>query len=140
MKRLHLHVGVEDLDEAIRFYTALFAQGPTTHKDDYAKWMLEDPRVNFAISTNECERGFSHAGIESDDMADLAAITQRLEKGGYAIRQEDKTTCCYAHSDKTWVNDPSGVSWENFVTSGASDTFYADEKVLRPEVADSRAE
>jgi catechol 2,3-dioxygenase-like lactoylglutathione lyase family enzyme len=116
MKRLHVHTTVRDLEESVRFYSTLFGQEPARHETDYAKWMLEDPRVNFAISTWGKEPGIDHLGFQVDDEAELGEIAARLEKAGHAVAPEKNTTCCYAVSDKHWVVDPAGTPWESFRT------------------------
>ncbi|MHB8405016.1 MAG: ArsI/CadI family heavy metal resistance metalloenzyme [Gammaproteobacteria bacterium] len=118
MNRLHVHVAVRDLDTSIRYYTTLFGSRPTVHKDDYAKWMLEDPRVNFAISARGRSAGVDHLGIQVETPAELAAITARLRSAGQGLREETDAHCCYARSDKTWSTDPSGIRWESFHTHG----------------------
>ena len=123
MKRLHVHVSVSDLDESVRFYSNLFAAQPTVKKGDYAKWMLEDPRVNFAISRREKVTGVRHLGIQAETAAELAEVFSRLEHAERPVLKEGATTCCYAKSEKTWVEDPQGVQWETFLTTGASDSF-----------------
>ncbi|HJZ44055.1 MAG TPA: ArsI/CadI family heavy metal resistance metalloenzyme [Hyphomicrobiaceae bacterium] len=123
MKRLHVHVAVDDLQQAIGFYSTLFAAEPTVTKPDYAKWMLEDPRVNFAISMRGHEAGLSHLGIQVEDQSELAEVYDRLEKAGRPVFEEGKTTCCYARSEKSWVNDPAGISWETFLTTGEATTY-----------------
>ena len=125
MKRLHLHVAVEDLDRSIGFYSTLFGVAPTVRKGDYAKWMLEDPRVNFAISSRSRDTGLDHVGIQTDGEDELSEITARLKAANAATLEEANTTCCYARSDKTWVVDPSGLRWETFVTHGDSTTYGA---------------
>ncbi|MEM6650356.1 MAG: ArsI/CadI family heavy metal resistance metalloenzyme [Pseudomonadota bacterium] len=126
MKRLHMHIKVQDLAQSVTFYKTLFDAEPTVIKPDYAKWMLEDPAVNFALSTNNCcERGgISHVGIQTDTKDDLDIITDRLKAAGKSIFEEEATTCCYAVSDKTWVEDPTGVKWETFVSHTPSSTYY----------------
>jgi hypothetical protein len=116
MKRLHVHVSVEDLAQSIRFYSTLFAAEPTVRKDDYAKWMLEDPRVNFAISTGAGHAGISHLGIQAGDESELAEVYGRLTRAERPIVEEKSTVCCYAKSDKQWIADPQGVPWEIFLT------------------------
>ncbi len=116
MKRLHVHVAVDDLAQSVRFYSTLFAAEPTILKDDYAKWMLGDPRVNFAISTGSGDAGISHLGIETEDQAELAEVYERLTRAERPVIEETNTTCCYARSDKQWVADPQGVPWETFLT------------------------
>ena len=128
MKRLHVHLSVADLDESVRFYSTLFASRPTVQKGDYAKWMLDDPRVNFAISKREKVTGIRHLGIQVDDRAELAEVYGRIEHTQRPVLNEGKTTCCYAKSEKNWVEDPQGVQWETFLTTGES-TVYGGEAV-----------
>jgi hypothetical protein len=133
MKRLHVHVSVDDLDQSVRFYSALFAAEPTLLKSDYAKWMLDDPRVNFAISTG-CRpggraSGFSHLGIQTEDESELAEVHDRLSRAERPIVEQQGATCCYAKSDKQWVSDPQGVPWETFFTYGEA-TVYGDSDSL----------
>lgn len=116
MKRLHVHTTVRDLEESVRFYSTLFGQQPARREPDYAKWMLEDPRVNFAISTWGKEPGIDHLGFQVDDDAELGEIAARLTKAGHAVAPEKNTNCCYAVSDKHWVVDPAGTPWETFRT------------------------
>ena len=124
MKRLHVHMSVGDLDQSIRFYSTLFAAAPTVVKPDYAKWMLEDPRVNFAISTHAAGTpGIDHLGIQAEDGEELQEIYGRLKEAEAPVLEEGKTTCCYAQSEKSWTLDPQGVSWEAFLTTGES-TIY----------------
>jgi len=124
MKRLHVHMSVADLDQSIRFYSALFAAKPTTTKPDYAKWMLEDPRVNFAISTHSGRApGVDHLGIQVEDGDELKEVYGRLKEAEGPVLEECKTTCCYAQSEKSWIADPQGVSWETFLTNGESTVY-----------------
>jgi len=124
MKRLHVHLSVGDLDESIRFYSVLFAASPTVVKPDYAKWMLEDPRVNFAISTHSGSApGIDHLGIQVEDGGELQEVYGRLRQAEAPVLEEGKTTCCYAQSEKSWIADPQGVSWEAFLTSGESTVY-----------------
>jgi hypothetical protein len=125
MKRFHVHMAVDDLGKSIRFYSTLFATEPAVVKDDYAKWMLDDPRVNFAISTVSGETGFSHLGIQAEDEAELAEVYDRLAKADRPIVEAKATTCCYARSDKQWIADPQGVPWETFLTHGEA-TVYGE--------------
>lgn len=125
MKRLHVHVSVDDLTKSIQFYSTLFAAEPTVTKSDYAKWMLEDPRVNFAISVRGSETGVQHLGIQVEDRADLADVYSRLQRAEAPIREEGATTCCYAKSEKSWIEDPQGIQWETFLTTGESTTYGA---------------
>ena len=133
MKRLHVHVSVEDITHSVDFYSALFAAQPAVVKSDYAKWMLEDPRVNFAISTRGREPGLEHLGIQAEDESELKEIYARLQKAGGEVIEQGQTSCCYAKSEKSWIDDPAGISWETFLTSGEN-TDYGDgsgERVAR---------
>ena len=126
MKRFHAHVRVDDLEGSVRFYSTLFGAGPAVLKPDYAKWMLDDPRVNFAISTHCGEAaGISHLGIQAEDEAELGDVYQRLARAERPVVEEKATTCCYAVSDKQWVADPQGVKWETFFTYGEA-TVYGE--------------
>ncbi|KAA5546737.1 ArsI/CadI family heavy metal resistance metalloenzyme [Adhaeribacter rhizoryzae] len=123
MKRLHVHVRVKNLDESVAFYNALFAASPTVLKPDYAKWLLEDPRVNFAISLRSDKIGLEHLGIQAESSEELNEVYNRLEQAKGAIREEGQTTCCYAQSEKSWITDPQGIDWEAFYTFGSSTTY-----------------
>ncbi|MBN8735964.1 MAG: VOC family protein [Xanthomonadales bacterium] len=125
MKRFHVHVNVNDLDASIRFYSTLFGSTPTVHKSDYAKWMLEDPRVNFAISQRDRAPGVDHLGLQAEDGAELKAFGERLMAADAVALAEQGTTCCYAHSDKYWAEDPQGVRWETFHTHGEATIYSA---------------
>jgi predicted lactoylglutathione lyase len=125
MKRLHVHVAVNDLQHSIGFYSALFAAEPTVTKADYAKWMLDDPRVNFAISTRGRQAGLDHLGIQVENKDELKEIYGRLHKAGGDVIEQGQTSCCYAKSEKSWIDDPAGISWETFLTSGEN-TDYDD--------------
>jgi catechol 2,3-dioxygenase-like lactoylglutathione lyase family enzyme len=130
MKRLHVHVGVADLDQSIRFYSTLFAAEPSIRKDDYAKWMLDDPRVNFAISEGRHEsRGIEHLGIQAESIDELGEVYGRLKAADRPVLEEGRTTCCYAKSEKSWITDPDGLVWETFFTDGEA-TTYGDSPVL----------
>lgn len=129
MKRMHVHVGVDDLAQSIGFYTTLFGAPPTLAAADYAKWMLDDPRVNFAISTGHAGRGIEHLGIQAETAAELAEVGARLAEAGAPVLNEAATTCCYAKSDKAWVRDPQGVVWETFLTTGTA-THYGTSPAL----------
>jgi catechol-2,3-dioxygenase len=131
MKRLHVHVSVADLAQSIRFYSALFAAQPSVTKSDYAKWMLDDPRVNFAISSRNGEAGLDHLGIQVETPEELQDVYGRLQQADRPVLEEGATTCCYAKSEKAWITDPQGVSWETFLTSGES-TVYGDSVDLGP--------
>ncbi len=133
MNRFHVHVNVDNLKQSISFYSSLFGTYPAVTKDDYAKWLLDDPAVNFAISVREgAKPGLNHVGLQTGDSAGLTAISDRLKAAEATTFDEDATTCCYAVSDKTWVQDPAGLRWETFYTHGdateygvdASDTIY----------------
>jgi catechol 2,3-dioxygenase-like lactoylglutathione lyase family enzyme len=130
VKRLHVHVSVKDLGASVRFYSQLFAANPIVHKSDYAKWMLEDPRVNFAISQRDGGPGVQHLGIQVDDRTELAELYERLRLAEGPVIEEGETTCCYAHSEKCWINDPQGVQWETFLSTGESAVYGTDE--IRP--------
>ena len=116
MKRFHVHLHVDDLAQSIGFYSRLFAAQPTRTEGDYAKWMLEDPPVNFAISTRGTQAGIDHLGFQVDDAAELGALKARAEAADMALLDEGETTCCYARSDKHWITDPQGIAWEHFHT------------------------
>ena len=118
MKRLHVHVAVDDLAASITFYSTMFAAAPTVTKNDYAKWMLDDPRVNFAISTRGSQPGLDHLGFQVDDAAELSELKARAASADMALLDEGATTCCYARSEKHWVTDPQGIAWEHFHTLG----------------------
>ena len=126
MKRFHVHVGVSNLDQSIAFYSSLFGAPPSVTKSDYAKWMLEDPRINFAIS-RKCgaAKGVEHLGLQVEDQAELADVYGRLKAAKGPVLEEGATTCCYAKSEKSWIADPDGVVWEAFLTTGDS-TDYGD--------------
>ncbi|MBP6095498.1 MAG: glyoxalase/bleomycin resistance/dioxygenase family protein [Methyloversatilis sp.] len=123
MKRFHVHLHVDDLAKSIAFYTALFSSKPARSEADYAKWMLQDPPVNFAISTRGTHAGIDHLGIQTDDPAELAAMKARAEAADMALLDEGETTCCYARSEKHWVTDPQGIAWEHFHTLGNIPVF-----------------
>lgn len=130
MKRLHVHVGVRDLAQSIHFYSTLFAAEPTVVKSDYAKWMLDDPRVNFAISAGQhAARGIEHLGIQAESSDELAEVYGRLTAADAPVLEEGATTCCYARSEKSWVADPDGIVWEAFFTNGEA-TVYGDSPEL----------
>lgn len=129
MKRLHVHVGVTDLAESIRFYSALFGAEPSVVQPDYAKWMLEDPRVNFAISQGHAATGIEHLGIQAETPEELAEVTARLNAADRPVLAEGETICCYARSEKSWTSDPQGVVWEAFHTMEKART-YGDSPAL----------
>jgi predicted enzyme related to lactoylglutathione lyase len=125
MKRMHIHISVADLSHSISFYSALFAAKPSIVKPDYAKWMLEDPRVNFAISTRGRQPGLDHLGIQVENTAELHGVYDRLRQAGGEVIEQGQTACCYAKSEKSWIDDPAGIAWETFHTTGES-TDYGD--------------
>jgi catechol-2,3-dioxygenase len=128
MKRMHIHVSVDDLAIATKFYGDLFGTPPSVAKADYAKWMLDEPRVNFAISARGAAPGLDHLGIQVDDTADLDALSTRLEAAGHATYDKGAATCCYAESEKAWTVDPSGIRWEAFRTHGDATTYSTPRK------------
>ena len=148
MNRFHVHLNVADLGASIRFYSELFAAQPTVRKGDYAKWMLEDPRVNFAISTVGRAPGIDHLGIQVDSVEELRGLGQRLDAAGGSVVPEDAAVCCYAKSDKAWTEDPQGTRWETFHTHGSATSYHSagaacatdgaactpDPKAMRPRV------
>lgn len=132
MSRFHMHVGVADLDKSIAFYSGLFGASPSVTKPDYAKWMLDDPRINFAISIRDgAHRGIEHVGLQAENAAELAAVYGRLKDAGAPVLEEGATTCCYAKSEKSWIADPDGVVWEAFLTNGEA-TVYGDSPDFAP--------
>lgn len=127
MKRLHVNILVEDLQKSIDFYSALFASQPTKQKADYAKWMLDDPHVNFAITKNALGgSGIEHLGIEAESAGELQELYQRVDQAQMSMKDEGETVCCYAQSTKGWVEDPQKVSWELFHTQGDVETFHGE--------------
>jgi catechol 2,3-dioxygenase-like lactoylglutathione lyase family enzyme len=114
MKRFHVHVAVDKLEDSVRFYSALFGCGPTVAHADYAKWMLDDPRLNFAISQRGRKAGINHIGLQVDSSEELQALRAQLEVAGGTVVDQQGITCCYAQSDKHWITDPSGIAWETF--------------------------
>ena len=126
MKRFHVHVAVKDLQESVRFYSAMFGAEPAVVKPDYAKWMLDDPRVNFAISQRRSPPGINHLGFQAETDEELEAIHSNLQKADATVVAEKGIHCCYATSDKYWVTDPQGIAWESFRSLG-SVPFYGDE-------------
>ena len=128
MKRLHVHVAVHDLQQSIRFYSALFAAQPSVLKDDYAKWMLDDPRVNFAISSRSPKTGIDHLGIQAENGAELEDIGSRLAQADVSTTAQKGASCCYAKSDKYWTIDPQGIAWESFHTLDSAPMFGQDSR------------
>lgn len=123
MKRFHVHVSVEDLAASIRFYTTLFGAEPAVVKSDYAKWMLDDPRLNFAISSRGGRPGVDHLGLQADSDDELEALHGQLQRAELATKAEKEIACCYARSNKYWVTDPAGIAWETFHTLDSVPTF-----------------
>jgi len=129
MKRFHVHVAVNDLSKSIAFYSAMFGEQPGVVKQDYAKWMLEDPRINFAISSRGQPAGVNHLGMQAEDDAELEAIHANLQKADTTVLAEKGAHCCYAKSDKYWVTDPQGIAWESFRSLGSVPLFGDGEAV-----------
>lgn len=127
MKRFHVHVAVSDLEQSTRFYSAMFGMQPSVLKDDYAKWMLDDPRINFAISERANAQGVNHLGFQAESAEELEEIHLRLKSADTAISAEKGANCCYAKSDKYWVQDPTGIAWESF-SSLDSIPFYGEQR------------
>lgn len=127
MKRFHIHIGVDKLDESIRFYSTLFGAEPIKRKSDYAKWLLDDPRVNFAISTR-AKKGVDHLGIQVEEEQELTDLRARLKSADLAVTEEGETVCCYSRSDKSWVQDHAGIPWETYRTMGDAQVFSDDSK------------
>ena len=147
MKRLHVNLTVTGLEASVRFYSSLFEAQPTVLKDDYAKWILEDPRVNFAITTRGSRKGIDHLGIQVENEDELDELYARLKMAGAPVMQQGETTCCYARSEKNWMFDPEGIPWETFLTRGESPVYGSDETHLaeggsaccaRPEKTDAQ--
>jgi len=132
MKRFHVHVSVGDLAESVRFYSQLFGAEPSVRKSDYAKWMLEDPRVNFAISQRGATPGVQHVGIQVENRAELEEVYERLQRAEGPVLEEGASTCCYAQSEKSWIADPQGVQWETFLSTGESTVYGHDPARLQP--------
>ncbi|WP_419757532.1 ArsI/CadI family heavy metal resistance metalloenzyme [Acidisoma sp.] len=139
MKRLHVHVGVKDLSDSVRFYSALFGAEPVKLKSDYAKWMLDDPRVNFAISTRAERTGVDHMGIQVDDEEELATLRERMSQANISTHSDGETTCCYARSEKSWVEDPSGVAWEAYHTMADAQVYHGAGDVAEAPMACCKA-
>ena len=126
MKRLHINLSVGDLERSAAFYSALFDAEPTVRKPDYVKWMLDDPRVNSAISSHGSASGLNHLGIQADSDAELGQVLARFRAADGPVRDDGHVTCCYAQSEKSWIRDPQGVAWEAFRTTGDSDVYGED--------------
>ena len=126
MKRFHVNISVTDLDASIGFYNSLFDTTPAVVKEDYAKWMLDDPRVNFAITTRGGNKGIDHLGIQVENEVELGEVYSRLQTASAPVIEEGETTCCYANSEKSWIFDPEGIAWETFLTHGESPVYGTD--------------
>ena len=126
MKRIHIHVGVEDIDKSVKFYSTLFGAEPSKVKSDYAKWMLDDPCVNFAISTRSNKKSINHLGIQTEHVEELEAMRSRMEAADISTYGDGETTCCYAKSEKSWIEDPNGIAWETYHTMADAQIFSDD--------------
>jgi len=135
MKRFHVHVAVSDLDQSIRFYSTLFGADPAVTKPDYAKWMLDDPRLNFAISTGRTRVGINHLGLQTDSDVELETLNGQLQRADVETLGEKDITCCYARSNKYWVKDPTGVAWETFHSLGSAPVYGEDTEQVGQEQA-----
>jgi catechol 2,3-dioxygenase-like lactoylglutathione lyase family enzyme len=132
MKRFHMHVAVDDLEKSINFYSALFGVQPTKLKPDYAKWMLDDPRLNFAISARGAKPGLDHVGLQVDEAGELDALRAQLSAANISTHSDGETTCCYAKSEKSWVQDPSGIAWEAYHTMAEAALFNGNNETVAP--------
>jgi len=130
MKRLHIHIAVDDFEQNIRFYSALFQSQPTVLENDYAKWLLDDPRVNFAISSRGRQPGLDHLGLQVESNEDLEAVQQGLATAALPVAEQKQAACCYAQSDKYWTVDPQGIAWEAF-HSLSSIPMFGDDQVIQ---------
>lgn len=128
MKRFHVHVAVDDLQANIRFYSSVFGAQPTVHKSDYAKWMMDDPRINFAISQRGVKAGVDHLGFQVDTDEELSALRDQVATAEIVAFEQPGAECCYARSDKYWITDPQGIAWETYRTLGKAQIFGADSK------------
>ena len=132
MKRFHVHVSVEDLASSTRFYSALFGTQPALEKPDYAKWMLDDPRINFAISKRGSKQGVNHLGFQVDSSDELAALQTQHEAAELSMFNEGNTQCCYAQSKKHWLTDPQGIAWEMYHSMGEVKTYNGEDETAAP--------
>ena len=137
MKRFHVHVSVDDLETNVRFYSTVFGAPPTVRKDDYAKWMIEDPRVNFAISRRGAKLGLDHLGLQVESDDELAVLRGQVERAEIAALDQTDAACCYAKSDKYWITDPQGIAWETFHTLDAIPVFGEDNRTGQPAQSDT---
>jgi catechol 2,3-dioxygenase-like lactoylglutathione lyase family enzyme len=138
MKRLHVHVAVKDLDASVRFYSQLFSVAPSEQKADYAKWLVDDPHVNFPISQRGAKPGVDHLGIQVEDRSKLLEVYGRLKAAHAPVVEEGETICCYARSEKSWIEDPQGIQWETFLTTGES-TVYGSERIIPKQVKEAKS-
>ena len=136
MKRLHVSLSVKNLDQSVRFYSTLFGAEPTVRKDDYAKWMLDDPRLNFAIEARSRAPGLDHLGIQVEDADELREVYGRMKAAEAPMLEVGDTTCCYARSEKSWIAAPDGVLWEAFLTKGEATIYGEDSEHLLRDEAD----
>ena len=132
MSRMHIHISVDDLEQNIRFYSALFGALPGVSKDDYARWDLAEPAVNFAISRRGAKTGLDHVGIQAENAEELATLQSRLQAAGIGGVEQNDTACCYARSDKYWIRDPQGIAWEAFHTLDSIPTFKEEDAAVAP--------
>ena len=139
MRRLHLHIGVEHLNESISFYETLFKSKPTKLKEDYAQWVLEDPKINFAISTRAEKIGVEHLGIQVDNSVELNKIREDLDHHQISTHSDGEVTCCYAKSEKSWVTDPSGLAWEVYHTMEDAEMFHGEKKSQKSKALDVKS-
>ena len=139
MKRFHVHVAVHDLDQSIRFYSALFGTEPAVKKADYAKWMLDDPRINFAISNRRAKAGIDHLGLQAETGDELEQIGTRLAQADVSTTAQKGANCCYAKSDKYWTVDPQGIAWESFHTLDGVPLYGEDTRTKALETATASA-
>jgi catechol 2,3-dioxygenase-like lactoylglutathione lyase family enzyme len=135
MKRFHVHVAVDDLNANIRFYSAVFGVGPLVRKPDYAKWMMEDPRINFAISRRGAKAGLDHLGLQVDTDEELSTLRNQVGAAEIAMLNQPDATCCYARSDKYWITDPQGIAWETYHTLDKAEIYGADSPTKAGEAA-----
>ncbi|HSQ82562.1 MAG TPA: ArsI/CadI family heavy metal resistance metalloenzyme [Casimicrobiaceae bacterium] len=135
MKRFHVHVAVANLDESVRFYSKVFGAEPSVRKSDYAKWMVEDPRLNFAISSRGAQPGVNHLGLQVDSAEELEGLRDQLAAADAGLVDEPGAQCCYAKSDKYWITDPQGIAWETYHSLGAIPMFGADAQTSDPQEA-----
>lgn len=135
VKRFHVHISVKDLEESVKFYSGLFGEAPNVRKDDYAKWMLEDPKINLAISRRSLKPGLDHLGIQMESEEELAGVNEQLLKASLPVATQSGAACCYSESDKHWTVDPQGIAWEAFHSLSEIPVFGEDESRKSPEVA-----